>query len=122
MNPIQPESPSPMPASEPASPVTASDLLNADITHEEVEAALNRLKRNKAAGVDGIRAEFILDATTILLTPLVLTFNQILNKGVPPSWCIGLVLPIFKAGDKEDLGNYRGITVVVILSKLYAMV
>ena len=122
VNPLQPESPSPMPASQPTSPDTASDLLNADITHEEVEAALKRLKRNKAAGVDGIRAEFILDAASILLTPLVLTFNQILDKGVPPSWCIGLIHPIFKAGDKNDPGNYRGITVVVILSKLYAMV
>ncbi len=51
-----------------------------------------------------------------------MTFNQILEKGVPPSWCIGLIHPIFKAGDKDDPGNYRGITVVVILSKLYAMV
>lgn len=111
-----------MPASHPSSPTPTSDPLNADITHEEVEAALKRLKRNKAAGVDGIKAEFILDAASILLTPLVMTFNQILEKGVPPSWCIGLIHPIFKAGDKDDPGNYRGITVVVILSKLYAMV
>ena len=122
VNPLQPESPSLMPASQSTSPATASDLLNADITHEEVEAALKRLKRNKAAGVDGIRAESILDAASILLTPLVLTFNQILNKGVLASWCIGLVHPIFKAGDKDDPGNYRGMTVVFILSKLYAMV
>ena len=80
------------------------------------------VKRNKAAGVDGIKAEFVLDAASILLTPLVMTFKQILEKGVPPSWCIGLILPIFKAGDEDDPGNYRGITVVVILSKLYAMV
>ena len=33
-----------------------------------------------------------------------------------------VIHPIFKAGDKDDPGNYRGITVVVILSKLYAMV
>ena len=51
-----------------------------------------------------------------------MTFNQILQKGVPPSWCIGLIHLIFKAGDKDDPGNYRGITMVVILSKLYAMV
>ncbi len=31
------------------------------ITHEDVTAALKHLKRNKAADVDGIRAEFILD-------------------------------------------------------------
>ena len=29
---------------------------------------------------------------------------------------------IFKAEDEDDPGNYRGITVVGILSKLYAMV
>ena len=34
------------------------------------------------------------------------------------SWCVGIVHPIFKAGDGNDLGNYRGITVVVILAKL----
>lgn len=75
VNLLHTESPSPMPAPQPISPAMASDLLNADITHAEVEAALRRLKRNKAAGVDGIRAEFILDAASILLTPLVLTFN-----------------------------------------------
>ena len=105
-----------------ASPAQSSDQLNADIMHEEVEAALKRLKRNKAAGVDGIKAEFILDAADLLVTPLVLTFNQILDMGVPPSWCIGLIHPIYKAGDRDDPGNYRGITVVVTLFKLYAMI
>ena len=122
MNPIQPQTPLPTPAPCHASPASSSDQLNADITHEEVEAALKRMKRNKAAGVDGIKAEFILDAASILLTLLVMTFNEILEKDVPPSWCIGLIHPIFKAGDKDDPGNYRGITVVVIFSKLYAMV
>ena len=59
-------------------------------------------------------AEFILDTASILLTPLVMTFSQILEKGVPPSWCIGLIHPIFKAGDKDDPVNYRDITVDVI--------
>ena len=40
----------------------------------------------------------------------------------PPAWCTGLIHPIFKSGDPDDPGNYRGITVVVILAKLYAMV
>ena len=55
-------------------------------------AALKRLERNKAAGVDGIKAEFnsalmngILDAADLLLTPLVMTFNQVLQRGVPAS-------------------------------------
>ena len=72
--------------------------------------------RMLAAGVDGIKADFILDSADLLVTPLVLTFNQILDKGDPPSWCIGLIHPIYKAGDRDDPGNYRDITVVVILS------
>lgn len=56
--------------------------MNTDITCEDLEAALKRLKRNKAAGVDRVRAEFILDATAILLGSLVQTFNEALDKGV----------------------------------------
>ena len=124
-NPVNPLlSPNPMPISAQSSSAAPSafDYLNADIAEQEVEAALKRLKRNKAAGVDSIRAEHILDASELLLKPLVQTFNQVLNQGVPPAWCTGLIHPIFKAGDPEDAANYRGITVVVILAKLYAMV
>ena len=123
VNPIQPASPAPSPFASEATSQSPADLLNADITYQDVEAALKRLKRHKAAGVDGIKAEFILEASAVLMTLLVRTFNQVLTQGVPPCWCIGLIHPIFKAGDKDDPGNCRGITVVVILgAKLYAMV
>ncbi len=119
-----PRSPTPNLKAEsgPDAPEPAIDFLNAVITHEDVTAALKRLKRSKAAGVDGIRAEFIMDASDILLDPLVQTFNQVLDKGVRAACCTGLIHPIFKAGDPDDPSNYRGITVVVILAKLYAMV
>ncbi len=124
VNPPQSPTPDLKAESGPDAPEPAIDFLNAVITHEDVTAALKRLKRRKAAGVDhpGIRAEFILDASDILLDPLVQTFNQVLDKGVPAAWCTGLIHPIFKAGDPDDPSNYRGITVVVILAKLYAMV
>ena len=86
--------------------------MNAEIS------ALKHLKWTKAAGVDGIRAEFILDAVDMLLGPLVQTFNQVLNNGVPPAWCTGLIKHISKAGDPNDPENYKGITVIVILAKL----
>ena len=122
VNPIPPASPAPSPFASEATSQFPADLLNAEIKYQDVEAALKRLKRHQAAGVDGIKAELILEASAILMTPLVRTFHQILTQGVPPCWCIGLIHPIYKAGDKDDPGNYRGITVVVILAKLYAMV
>ncbi len=115
---LQSPIPAPIPDSPHAAQAPAFDFVNAEITEDEVKAALTRLKRNKAAGVDGIRAEHILDASEVLLDPLVQTFNQLPNKGVPPAWCTGLIQPIFKAGVPENAGYYRGMTVVVILSKL----
>ena len=122
VNLTQTESRSPTPTPPDPSCEQPFDFLNADITSEEVSAALKRLKRNKAAGVDGIKAEFILDAEERLLDPLVITFNQALEHSVPAAWCVGVMHPIFKAGDRKDLGNYGGFTVVVILAKLCAMV
>ena len=115
MIPIQTQNPCPTPLPPDTPSEEHFDFLNADITCEEVCAALKRLKRNKVAGVDGIKAELIPDAADLLLTPLVMTFNQVLQRGAMASWCVGVVHLIFKAGNRDDPGNYRGITVVVIL-------
>ena len=58
----------------------------------------------------------------MLLDPLVQTFNQVLMKGLPPTWCTVITHPTFKAGYPDDPGIFRGITVVPILAKLYVMV
>ena len=101
---------------------TLDEALNAPITTEDVQAAFKRLKRHKASGLDGIKAEYLLDAVDLLLQPLTCTFNQMLHHGVPDSWCKGVIHPIFKSGDEHDPANYRGITITAVLSKLFAMV
>ena len=106
VNPIQTESSSPTPTTPDPSCEQPFDFLNADITREEVSAALKRLDRNKAAGVEGIKAELsFLDASEMLLDPLVITFNQALKHVVPAAWCVGVIHPIFKAGDRKDPGT-----------------
>ncbi len=45
-----------------------------------------------------------------------------LYKGVLNASCTGLIHPNFKAGGPDDPSNSRGVAVVVILAKLYAMV
>ena len=51
-------------------------------------------------------------------------FNRILNEGqIPESWTIGMIVPIYKnKGDKGDFNNYRGITLLSCLGKLFASV
>ncbi len=91
--------------SRPDVPEPAVNFLNAVITHQDVTTALKRLRRRKAAGADGIEADFILDASEILLNLLVQTFNWMLDKGVPTAWCTSLIHPILQAGDPDNPSN-----------------
>ena len=38
---------------------------------------------------------------------------------VPPQWREGLIVNFFKKGDKEDPGNYRGITLLSVVGKVF---
>ena len=56
-----------------------------------------------------------------LLTQL---FNIILDKAcIPEVWCKGIILPIYKKkGDINDPDNYRGITILSCLGKLFTSI
>ena len=41
---------------------------------------------------------------------------------VPPQWKEGLIVNLFKKGDKEDPGNYRGITLLSVVGKVFCKV
>ena len=51
-------------------------------------------------------------------------FNTILNSGViPTEWTLGQLTSIFKnKGDRKKATNYRGITILSCLSKLFTSV
>ncbi len=83
---------------------------------------LKKLQRNKVAGLDGMKAKFILDAGELLHIPLLTTFNCFLEEGFPEALSIGVVHALFKGGDASKFDNYRGITVGPILAKLFAMI
>ena len=44
------------------------------------------------------------------------------EETVPKQWREGLIVNLFKKGDKEDPGNYRGITLLSIVGKVFCKV
>ena len=82
----------------PVQGVPSGDALNQPFTAEELDAALKRLRRNKAADLDGLRAE-LLKCGAGLDQPLLHLCNLYLANGsVPPELARAWVKPIPKAG------------------------
>ncbi len=96
--------------------------MNVDITLVEVQQAFKKLKRHKAAGIDGIKPEFLLDAVVALQQPLLIAFNKILCEGYCESLSVGIIHVLYKGGDYSQFDNYMGIIVGPILAKVFAMI
>ena len=44
------------------------------------------------------------------------------EETVPSQWGEGLIVNLFKKGDREDPGNYRGITLLSVVGKVFCKV
>lgn len=95
--------------------------INKEFTVEEVVENIKVLKNNKAEGVDFIKNEYIKNCPQNVIKLIVMLFNLILKTGfVPYDWCIGIIIPIFKKkGSPQDPKNYRGVTLLSCLGKLF---
>ena len=93
------------------------------ITDEEFEAAINKLKANKSPGIDNILNEVIRIGKEAIEGHLVNLFNRILDTGKYPAlWSFGLIVPIHKRDDRSKVENYRGITLLSALGKLFTSI
>ena len=98
--------------------------LNKPITLDEVELMINKLKNSKACGKDMVRNEFLKCSPLGIRKIIVNLFNIVLESGIVPSeWCVGVIIPIFKnKGESTNPDNYRGITLLSCLGKLFTSV
>jgi hypothetical protein len=93
------------------------------IKEKEVSQAIKTLKSKKATVLDQISNEMIRYSQHLLLPHLTRIFNLILNSGYyPQSWQESFIVPIHKAGNPLDPSNYRGITILSCLGKLFQTV
>ena len=86
----------------------------------DIYTKLNGLDVNKGPGADGIPPLFHKQCSFILARPLWNIFNASLSTGVfPTRWKSSLVIPVFKAGDRSDVRNYRPICKLSIMPKVF---
>ena len=84
------------------------------INVENVALTLNNLKSNKSTGLD------LKLSSDIIAPSLAFIFNLSLETGIyVDDWKRARVLPIYKAEDKRKCENYRPISILPIVSKVF---
>ena len=83
-------------------------------------AFIRSLDANKAHGWDGISIRMVKICEESLLKPLLNIFNHSLATGnFPTDWKKANIVPIYKKGDKSIVKNYRPVSLLPILSKIF---
>ena len=89
------------------------------ITPTMVKKKIEKLKPNKAQGLDGVNPRFLLETTDEIAHPLAALMNKsLVEEKLPQDWKDALVTPIFKKGSKSDPGNYRPVSLTSVVCKL----
>ena len=90
------------------------------LTSKEINNSIKQLKLGKASGPDHIPVGLVKDASEYISNPLSLIYNASMSKGsFPDTWKIARVSPIFKSGAKDERSNYRPISVLSVLSRVF---
>ena len=90
-----------------------------ELYFEESEEAFKSLKWNKAVGFDNFSSNIIIDAYDSLKNILFHVFKVSIQQGIfPGSLKIAKVTPIFKSADKDNVSNYRPISIFPVFSKV----
>ena len=100
------------------SEMNSDGITDDEVTTEEIQAALRKLKPRKARGIDGLQSEHLIHGG-----PLILWLRQVFNafECVPPCILTGIIQPIYKGKGKDPLccDSYRGISITPAIMKLF---
>uniref|UniRef100_A0A3B3HV32 Reverse transcriptase domain-containing protein n=1 Tax=Oryzias latipes TaxID=8090 RepID=A0A3B3HV32_ORYLA len=91
------------------------------ITRADVTEVVKELLGGRAPGVDEVRPEYLKSLDAVGVSWLTRLCSIAWQSGtVPLDWQTGVVVPLFKKGDRRVCSNYRGITLLSLPGKVYA--
>lgn len=87
-----------------------------EMTEQDTIKIITALNNSKAKDVYGLYTNFLKLHKEALAPPLTHLFNtSIKSSTVPMAWKLSTITPIFKAGDKADMNNYRPISILPVI-------
>lgn len=102
---------------------TDSSIFLADTNEEEIIQTIQLLKNKKAPGIDGLKSETLKFVAKEISLPLTYLINRSFQIGECPSaFKTAVIKPLFKRGDKLSVVNYRPISLISNLAKVFEKV
>ena len=90
------------------------------ITLEEVKKAILKLKNCKASGEDAVSAELLKYGGQRLVEEIhLLLLNVWSAEIIPLDWLSSIIIPVHKKGDRTKCENYRGISLLNTIYKVF---
>ena len=100
--------------------INVSTLSLKETNHVEVKVILKEVKTNKATGYDLIPPRLVKESAEVLCHPLSALINYILNNGkIPQQWKSGEITPVHRKECELSKTNYRPLTILPSLSKVF---
>ena len=89
------------------------------LTPEQTIDIMDKISSNKASGYDGLSVRVLKKIIPVFANPLCKLLNlSISTNSFPNHWKMAKVTPLYKGGARNDINNYRPISVLPVLSKI----
>lgn len=100
--------------------VSSADICTIEINNSRVLNLLKTLDCKKSAGPDDIHPCLLKNCAEYVVQPIALLFKRSIDEGVVPKvWKTVTITPIHKKGSKNDVTNYRPISKLCALAKIF---
>ena len=100
--------------------ITDKRLSTVTFSARDIGKIIQNLDSNKAHGHDNLSIRMLKICGDSICVPLKMIFKQALLTGVFPSeWKKGNIVPIHKKGDKQNIKNYRPVSLLPICGKIF---
>lgn len=97
----------------------ANSIFLVETNESEIKKIIQNLKKHKAPGLDNITSNTLQQIVDYVIKPLCYICNKIISTGeYPKAFKAALIKPVFKSGDRMEIGNYRPISLISTVAKI----
>jgi hypothetical protein len=103
--------------------VTFPIIRDSPVSTSEIVNVINKLKMTNSYGYDEIPVKILKNSIHYIVSPLSYIINRLVTTGIfPDRLKFAEVKPIYKKGHKNNISNYRPISLLTSFSKIFEKV